>query len=234
VAAFPWLEQVIADATAHLPAEPPMVAYLQGRGVPLDVALAHRLGALPKTYTLTACTKEFLDWQRWALRDRLLFPITSSLGEVIGIQSRRLDEKRYQTFYAGSRQVYPPVFGMALAADAIYEREQAVMVEGIFDYFAVLAAGVPNTLALLTSHPTRVTLRFLDRYVHRACLLTDMDEVGREAAGRIVGRDRHWEAVVPEYPAHDPADWLAAGGLPAMRRLLAPFAERYGQWTPST
>jgi|PlaIllAssembly_1097288.scaffolds.fasta_scaffold00152_3 DNA primase len=234
MAAFPWLEQIITDATAHLPAEPEKVAYLKGRGVPLEEAIAHRLGALPAGYPVAACTKEFLDWQRWSLRGRLLFPITSPLGDVIGLQSRRLDEKRYQTFYAGSRQVYPPAFGMALAADAIYEREQAVVVEGIFDYFAVRAAGVPNTIALLTSHPTKVVLRFLDRYVRRACILTDMDEVGRESAERIVGRRREWEVVVPTYPAHDPADWLAAGGLPAMRRLLTPFSERYGVWNPST
>lgn len=233
MAAFPWLERIIADGTAHLPTEPAMTGYLTSRGVTLDEAIAHRLGALPAGYRVEACTKEFIEWQRWSLRGRLLFPITSPLGDVIGIQSRRLDEKRYQTFYAGSRQVYPPAFGMALAADAIFEREQAVVVEGIFDYFAVRAAGVPNVFALLTSHPTKVVLRFLDRYVRRACILTDMDDVGREAAERIVGRSREWEAVVPTYPAHDPADWLAAGGLAAMRRTLSPFAERYG-WSLST
>lgn len=232
--AYPWLEQVVSDGVAHLPTEPAMVSYLSSRGVSLAEAARCRIGALPSTYHLAACTKEFLDWQRWSLRGRLLFPMTSPLGDVIGLQSRRLDEKRYQTFYAGSRQVYPPVFGMAQAADEIFYRGQVVLVEGIFDLMAVRAAGVSNVLALLTSHPTKIVLRFFDRYVRRVCVLTDMDETGREAAARIVSRERLWEAVVPTYPAHDPSDWLAAGGQPAMRRLLAPFMETYGSWNPST
>lgn len=235
MAAYPWLEQVVSDGAAHLASEPAMVSYLASRGVTLAEAAHCRIGALPPSYPLAACTKEFLEWQRWSLRGRLLFPMTSPLGDVIGLQSRRLDEKRYQTFYAGSRQVYPPVFGMAQAADEIYHREQVVLVEGIFDLMAVRAAGVPNVLALLTSHPTKIVLRFLDRYVRRVCVLTDMDETGREAAARIVSRERLWEAVVPAYPAHDPADWLmAAGGQTAMRRLLAPFTETYGVWSLST
>lgn len=230
MAAYPWLEQAVADATVALPSAPAMVAYLQSRGVSLELAARYRVGALPRDYRLRAATAAFASWESWALRERLLFPITSPLGDVVGLQSRKLDEKRYQTFYAGSRQVYPPVFGFNVAADLIYEREQVVVVEGIFDLFAVAVAGVPNVVALLTSHPTRVILQFFDRYVRRVCLLTDMDKTGRDAALRVVSRERPWEVVVPEYPAHDPSDWLKAGGEPAMRRLLAPFAERYGLW----
>lgn len=225
---YPWLDRVVTDATAALATVDGAEAYLTRRGVPRELWTEHRIGALPASYRLEAGTPTFVYWQRWYLRNRLIFPLTSVLGDVIGLQTRALAEKAYQTYYAGSRQVYTPVFGLAQAADVVYETEQIVLVEGVFDYFAVRRAGLRNVVAILTSRPSAAVIRFLDRYCCRVCAMLDMDEAGRQAIDRLAGLPRSWDLVAPTYPAHDPASWVDQAGTEPLRRLLTPFGSPYG------
>lgn len=218
-----WLEQIVADAEGQTPQEG--LSYLSSRGVTPDLMTELRVGWLPREYTVPRCSSEFVTFQQWYLRDRLIFPITSTIGTVTGLQTRALTEKKYQIFYDGSRDVFPPLFGLAQAADLMYETEQVVVVEGIFDYVAVRACGVKNVVALMTARPSRQVVKCLKRYVRQVIALLDMDAAGRAGIDGFMTGD--FSVVAPVYPSHDPADLAAAGGRDLLTALVSPAKERF-------
>lgn len=238
-----WLSQILDDAATYLTTQAgamPALAYLGRRAVPDQDILRYRVGFLPADYLVQSCPPEFVSWQKRALRRRLIFPITSALGHPVGLTTRALDEHSYETFYAASRDVYPPVFGLGPAADALYAQRQVILVEGVFDLFAVRAAtGFDHVLATLTANTSRAVEKLLRRYVERVVCLYDMDEPGRTGVRRIQGwyqrQDGTWAApktpppyqvVSPEYPSHDPSDWVTTG-TQALATLLRDYATPY-------
>lgn len=228
---YPWLDGLVADGERHLAEAVGLTAmiYLRSRGVAPAEARAHRLGWYPLNYHVPACPVSFVPWQQGYLRQRLVFPITSTLNEPIGLQSRALADKQYQIYYAGSRDVYAPLFGLGQAADLMYEREQVVVVEGTFDYFAVRRAGVENVVALMTAKASLNVVRLLSRYCRRVFALLDMDTTGRDGITTLLHGG--FEVVAPVYPAHDPADLATTpAGLTLLGQLVAPAQERYALW----
>jgi DNA primase len=227
---LPWLTQIAADGSAALASHPDAVAYLFRRGVLPEEFASHQLGMLPADYPLPPCTAEFAEWQKWYLRGRLLFPITATIGDVVGLQTRALHDKKHQMFYGASRDVFVPAYGIGPAATLMYERQQVVVVEGMFDYFAVRRAGVENVVALMTSHSNRALNKMLGRYCKRVIALLDMDAAGRGGVNSLL-YDQTFEVVAPVYPANDPADLIQmSGGLQLLTALVAPAKERYGLW----
>ena len=183
-------------------------SYLHRRGVSPDDIVQHQIGWLPEPEVVGGWSREFYRWQARALPNAIIFPIYSVLGTVIGLQTRRLDEKRYEKFLAGPSDLFPPVFGLPQALPDIWRTEQVVLVEGVFDYFAVRRY-TPNVLATLTaSIPTSVR-RFLRRYVQRTLVLLDMDEAGRAGVDLLIRE--HLPVFAPSYRAHDPGDLVAEG-----------------------
>lgn len=227
---LPWLSKVAADGAVNLCNCPDAVAYLRRRGVTDDEMASHMLGMLGREYTCVSGTIEFAKWQQWYLRDRLLFPITATTGDIIGFQTRALHDKKHQMFYGASREVYAPCYGLGPAADLIFEREQAVVVEGMFDYFAVRRAGVENVIALMTSHSNKIVNQLLGRYCKRVIALLDMDRSGRDGVASLT-YGATYDVMTPTYPANDPADLIQmTGGLDFLRALVAPARERYALW----
>lgn len=226
-----WLSQIAADGHAALAHHPDAVAYYHRRAVTDEDLVSHQLGMLPADYAVTACTKEFADWQRWYLRGRLLFPITATTGDVVGLQTRALTDRKHQMFYGMPRDVYAPAYGFACAADLMYTREQVVVVEGMFDYFAVRRAGVENVIALMTSHSNKTVNTLLGRYCKRVIALLDMDSAGRDGVSSLCYGRPTYDVVAPTYPANDPADLIqVTGGLDYLKALVAPAKDRYGLW----
>lgn len=216
----PWLQAVVQQGAETLPHVPEAVAYLARRGVSLAQAADHQLGWLPEE---TPCPEgagpEFTRWQQRYLRQRLIFPITDGRGRITGLQTRRLDEKVYRTYYAVSRDVYPPAFGVGQSMAKIFTTGHCVLVEGPFDYLAVRAAGATTALAQLTSRPSEGLLTLLRRYVTHVVALLDMDEPGRHGVARLTrALEPHGITVAaPSYPAHDPSEFW---GTPLGQRLL--------------
>lgn len=228
---LPWLSQIAADGHAALGQHPEALAYLTRRGVTPEDMASHQLGMLPGDYMVTACTPEFAQWQHWYLRGRLLFPITATIGDVVGMQTRAITDKKHQMFYGVSRDVFAPAYGLGPAADVMYERQQVVVVEGMFDYFAVRRAGVENVIALMTSHSNNTLNKLLGRYCKRVVALLDMDTVGRAGVESLRYGQPTYDVHVPIYPANDPADLIQMpGGLDYLKALVAPAKERYGLW----
>ena len=217
----PWLQELVR-ASEQLP--PQAVDYLASRNVPLATAQAHRIGWCPSGWPVPdGAGPEFLRWQRNSLHDRLLFPLTDPLGRIIGLQTRKLDDKRYLMYYAVNRDWCTPCFGMAQSAQAIVDQQHAVVVEGVFDYMALKAAGCEVGLAQLTAGPTRGMVRFLRRHCRRVTALLDMDEAGRHGVRTLQYElEPHGVSVTaPPYAAHDPGDfWMTGTGRGVLPRLV--------------
>ena len=217
-----WLSTLIASAHTALdgPSGDEARAYLAGRGVTEAEWRLHHLGCTPFDLPVAECTQAFADWMPKYFYGRLLFPFFDARGAAIGLQTRSLDKKFYQQFYAYPTELSPFLFGLPQALPTIWETGVVAVVEGVFDYFAVSKV-YPGTVAILTANPSAAVKRFLRRYAMRVVALLDMDEAGRQGVDRLVrDPDRTYMVTAPSYPGHDPGDLLAAGRLVVLERLL--------------
>jgi len=206
----PWLDDLLARAHEYLLTHPdaePARAYLRARGVEEAVWRAHQIGFSSSSIVIGACTKEFAEWFPKYWFSRLVFPLRSLLGKSIGLVTRPLpsegEKRSYQQFYAYSQDVYPYLFGIDQAIETVWRTKQIVIVEGVFDYFA-LAPHVPNTVAVLTAGVPNTARRFFKRYVSRVWAALDMDSPGRMGCYRLAGLvppEEHWpEGFKPGRP----------------------------------
>jgi DNA primase len=152
-----------------------------------------------------------------------VFPLKSPSGETIGIQTRVLNEPesgpRYQQFYTYPQETYPYFFGFPQAFMPICALNQVVIVEGVFDYFAVKKYA-ENSLAILTAGVSVSSKNFFRRFTKRVISCLDNDEPGNTASERLKGSS--YQVVrLPMLKAKDPGQLLAEGrDDPSLYRLL--------------
>ncbi len=163
-------------------------------------------------------------------RDRVMFPIRSVQGAVIGFGGRVLD--RGEPKYLNSPET--PVFvkgrelyGLFEARAAIRQRGYALVVEGYMDVVALAQAGFENAVATLGTACTAEHVQKLTRFTESVVFSFDGDAAGRRAAVRAL------EASLPHasdtrsfrflfLPAeHDPDSFVRELGAPAFERAVA-------------
>ena len=123
-------------------------------------------------------------------RNRIIFPITSHVGKILGFGGRVLDsadEPKYinspeTLVYNKSRVLY----GLYQARNAIRKREEALLVEGYTDVIALHQAGIENAVATCGTALTQDQIRLLSRYSNHIVLLYDADSAGVRAAFRAI------------------------------------------------
>ncbi len=123
-------------------------------------------------------------------RDRLIFPIESLSGKVLGFGGRVLGAGREGSpKYVNSPEspIYHKgdiLYGLSWAKNAIRRRETALVVEGYMDVVSLAAAGFENAIAPLGTAVTPEQVAVLSRYTSRAHLLFDSDAAGLKATFR--------------------------------------------------
>lgn len=127
-------------------------------------------------------------------RDRIMFPIRSVQGDVIGFGGRVLD--RGEPKYLNSPET--PVFvkgrelyGLFEARTALRQRGHALVVEGYMDVVALAQSGIGNAVATLGTACTAEHLQKLFRFTDAIVFSFDGDAAGRRAANRAL------EAALP-------------------------------------
>jgi DNA primase len=178
-------------------------------------------------------------------RDRIMFPIRSVKGEIIGFGGRVLDlgEPKYLNspetpVFVKGRELY----GLFEARNGIREQGHVLVVEGYMDVVALAQYGIDNAVATLGTACTADHVQKLLRFTDHVVFSFDGDAAGRRAAGRAL------EAALPHLtdlrsfrflflPAeHDPDSYVRAHGkeafgalaraaLPLSRQLLEHAAE---------
>lgn len=127
-------------------------------------------------------------------RHRLIFPILSSRGEVLGFGGRYLEggsEKEKGAKYLNSPDspIYHKsncVYGLDRSAQAIRSKDSVVLVEGYMDFIALHQAGIENVAAPLGTALTEGHVALLRRLTTNMILVFDGDEAGQRAAIRAL------------------------------------------------
>ncbi|MFA4873856.1 MAG: DNA primase [bacterium] len=127
-------------------------------------------------------------------RHRLIFPILSSRGEVLGFGGRQLAggaEKERGAKYLNSPDspIYHKsncVYGLDRSAQAIRSSDFVVLVEGYMDFIALHQAGIENVAAPLGTALTEGHIEALRRLTHNMVLVFDGDEAGQRASMRAL------------------------------------------------
>ena len=168
---------------------------------------------------------------------RLLWPIRTSAGEVIGFGARRLfDDDPMEAKYINTPEttLYKKssvMFGIDLAKRDIAKGHQAVVVEGYTDVMAMHLAGVTTAVASCGTafgdeHLAMLRRLMMDDSFFRGELIYvfDGDEAGRAAALKAFGGEQHLAGqsfVAVAADGMDPCDLRLASGDGALRDLVA-------------
>ncbi|MCR5864720.1 DNA primase [Aquincola sp. J276] len=248
------LTDVLARAADHyrkqLRASPRAIDYLKGRGLTGEVAARFGLGYAPDGWRNLAsvfpryddpllaesglvilhAAEGDADEKRYdRFRDRVMFPIRSVQGEVIGFGGRVLD--RGEPKYLNSPET--PVFvkgrelyGLFEGRAAMRARGYALVVEGYMDVVALAQLGFENAVATLGTACGEEHVRKLFRFTESVVFSFDGDAAGRRAASRAM------EAALPFasdtrtirflfLPAeHDPDSYVREFGAEAFERCV--------------
>ena len=251
------LGEVLRKACDHyrqqLKASPRAIDYLKGRGLSGEVAARFGLGYAPSGWrSLAGIFADYSDpmleesglvitqddenipmaerkrYDRF--RDRIMFPIRSVQGEVIGFGGRVLDqgEPKYLNspetpLFSKGRELY----GLCEARTAMRQRGYALVVEGYMDVVALAQSGYANAVATLGTACTAEHVQKLFRFTDAVVFSFDGDAAGRRAAGRAL------EAALPHAsdtrsirflflpPEHDPDSYVRTEGAEAFERCIA-------------
>jgi len=212
------LSDVLAKAADHyrsaLKANPRAVAYLKKRGLTGQIAARFGMGYAPEGWRTLAGVFPAYDDPLLAdsglvivgdgdgpeqkrydrFRDRIMFPIRSVKGEVIGFGGRVLDtgEPKYlnspetPVFHKGQE-----LYGLYEARQGLRAKGYALVVEGYMDVVALAQWGYPNAVATLGTACTDEHVAKLFRFTDSVVFSFDGDTAGRRAAGRAL------EAALP-------------------------------------
>ncbi len=169
-------------------------------------------------------------------RRRLIWPIKSLAGDVIGFGARKLFEDDNLGKYMNTQETMlyhksRVLFGLDKAKRSIAEGHQAVVVEGYTDVMAMHAAGVRTAVAACGTafgeeHLQQLRRLMLDDSFFRGELIYtfDGDEAGRKAAMRAFSGEQNFigqsfVAVAPDNM--DPCELRQHRGDAAVRDLVA-------------
>lgn len=122
-------------------------------------------------------------------RNRLIFPIADSRGQVMGFSGRVLDPTAKEAKYVNTSET--PIFqkgallfGLDIARGAIRDKNEAVLVEGEFDVLSSHQVGVENVVASKGTALTDKQAAMLSRICENVVLCYDADVAGNSASRR--------------------------------------------------
>lgn len=251
------LTEVLAKASDHyrkaLKASPRAIDYLKRRGLSGEIAARFALGYAPEGWrTLASAFAHYDDplieesglviakpsddgdeaeTRRYdRFRDRIMFPIRSVQGEVIGFGGRVIDQGEPKYLNSPETPVFVKgreLYGLYEGRTAIRQKGYALVVEGYMDVVALAQSGFGNAVATLGTACTAEHVQKLFRFTDSVVFSFDGDAAGRRAAGRAL------EASLPHAtdtrtvrflflpPEHDPDSFVRELGPEAFDKEVA-------------
>ena len=143
---------------------------------------------------------------------RVMFPIHSLTGRVIGFGGRILTNDKKSPKYQNSpeSEIYDKkqtLYGINFAKNAIARQDECILVEGYFDVLRMHQIGIENVVASSGTSLTMEQIRLVKRYTKNITMLYDGDAAGIHAALRgtdmILSEGMNVRVVVLP-PEHDP------------------------------
>ncbi|HIJ87282.1 MAG TPA: DNA primase [Desulfuromonadales bacterium] len=180
-----------------------LVKHLRNNGVDMDIAL--KLGIIRKSDA---------GWYD-LFRNRLIFPIRNTRGQVIAFAGRVLDASLPKYINSPESPLYHKssvLFGIDMALPSIRTGSAVIIVEGYFDHLALYRAGVHNVVATCGTALTGSHAALIKRHADRVYTLFDSDAAGKKATIRSM--ELFLEQRIPAYVislpvGDDPDSFLA-------------------------
>lgn len=228
----------------------PAIDYLKGRGLTGEIAAKYGIGYAPDGWD--SLRQVFTDYENDALvesgliidrsdednsqrkrydrfRDRIMFPIRNTKGQVIGFGGRVMGagEPKYLNspetplFQKGSE-----LYGLFEARQAIRDKDYVLVTEGYMDVVALAQYGFEQAVATLGTACTATHVQKLLRQTDNVIFSFDGDAAGRRAARRAL------EACLPHASdsralkflflptEHDPDSYVREHGTSQFERLV--------------
>ncbi|MEJ7137600.1 DNA primase, partial [Amphibiibacter pelophylacis] len=159
-------------------------------------------------------------------RDRVMFPIRSVKGDIIGFGGRVLDQGEPKYLNSPETPVFSKgkeLYGLYEGRQAIRKQGYALMVEGYMDVVALAQSGLGNAVATLGTACTADHLHKLLRFTDSVVFAFDGDAAGRRAAVRALqaalplATDTRRLRFLFLPTEHDPDSFVRELGLDAFR-----------------
>jgi DNA primase len=247
------LSDVLERAAEHyrrqLRASPAAIDYLKRRGLSGEIAQRFGLGFAPAGWRSLASAfaryddpllaeaglvvvqgDEGPEQKRYdRFRERVMFPIRSVKGELIGFGGRVLDSGEPKYLNSPETPVFVKgreLYGLYEARTALRTKGYALVVEGYMDVVALAQAGFGNAVATLGTACTAEHVHKLFRFTDVVVFSFDGDAAGRRAAARAL------EAALPHAgdlrslkflflpPEHDPDSFVREFGPEAFEQAV--------------
>lgn len=228
-------------------ADSPVRQYIEKRGLTAETIEAFQIGFAPKEWDsllqhltgksvptalaeearLIVARKEGRSGHFDMFRNRLMFPILTTMGEPVAFGGRIIDPNDNPK-YLNSPET--PVFekkrvlyGLHQTARWIRTEDQAVIVEGYMDAVSLFQAGLKQVAAVMSSSLTPEQARLLKRMTRNVVMLLDGDSAGMDGAERslpiLLQGDLYPKGVfLPD--GQDPDDFVRANGVEALQSLI--------------
>ena len=218
---YGMMEKAMEFYRAELKKSPRAIDYLKGRGLTGEIAARFRIGYAPEGWQgLEAAFEKYDDkalvecglvivndeGKRYdRFRERVMFPILSTRGAVIGFGGRVLGDGEPKYLNSPETPLFEKgreVYGLVQARDAIRNAGRVLVVEGYMDVVALAQFGVEYAVATLGTATTPVHVTKLLKLADELVFSFDGDAAGRKAAWRAL------EVCLPLAPDHKPVRFL--------------------------
>jgi len=191
---------------ARLKASPEAIKYLKSRGLTGEIAKQFSIGFAPggwnnlnevfKDYDNDVLIKSGLinnneKGKRYdRFRNRIMFPIYNTKGQLVGFGGRVIDEKDSPKYYNSPEtslfQKSYELYGLLAARKSIRDKGYVLVVEGYMDVVSLAQHGISNAVATLGTATTSFHIQKLIRYTSEIIFCFDGDEAGKSAAWRAM------------------------------------------------
>lgn len=183
----------------------PADEYLQKRGVPAEIVKKYGFGYAPDSwdYVFTRLSRKHGEKKLEAagliqprktgngfydrFRNRLIIPIHSETGNLVGFGGRSLDGSDPKYLNSPESEIFNKsrlLYNLHRSKDAMRRIDRAILVEGYFDAIAIDFAGVPGVVASMGTSLTTGQASLMRRYARRCVIAYDGDDAGKNATLR--------------------------------------------------
>ena len=160
-------------------------------------------------------------------RNRVIFPIISTNGRVIGFGGRTLDDQGAKYINSPENPIFHKsnnLFSLNFAREYLRKQDFLIVVEGYMDAIGLYQSGIRNVVATLGTALTENHGKILKRYAKKIVLSYDSDDAGRNAAykGVDVLRDAGVSvSVLHVDDGKDPDDYVKTHGKEEFLNLVS-------------
>lgn len=158
-------------------------------------------------------------------RNRIMFPVFNSRGEVIGFGGRVLDDSKPKYLNSPESEIFNKgtnLYGLNFAIKQGI-KDYIIIVEGYMDVISLNQNGVTNVVASLGTALTLNQAKLMKKYASKVVISYDADFAGQNATlrGLKILKDVGFEIKVLKIPqGKDPDEYVRSNGKEAFLRLI--------------